>query len=334
MNDIILNWKKINRLLPRSDNNAADGAYTREQITKMLEYSDLRTKLPILFMASGGLRLGGFVGLRDGGSVRPIYDDKTGKLLAAQVTVYGGTSDEYDTFITPETYSTYEQYRNLRIKFGERLTKESPILLRRFDISPNGKNLKINNSKPLALSTIGGLIGTVAYKAGIRQVSQHYNKSRYDVKTAHGFRKFFNTILRGVKAKDGQQAIQYIHKEWMMGHALRDLHAMEENYDRSDRVKILLEDYMKAVPELTISDEERLKVEVKKLKTDISNMRSLSVELDEKDKQIETLREEHEVKMEAMREEMKQQYSKIMSLIQQNPVLAHVKPEVLTKKMQ
>lgn len=188
-------------------------------------------------MASGGLRLGGFVGLRDG-SVRPIYDDKTGKLLAAQVTVYGGTSDEYDTFITPETYSTYEQYRNLR------------------------------------------------------------------------------------------------HKEWMMGHALRDLHAMEENYDRSDRVKILLEDYMKAVPELTISDEERLKVEVKKLKTDISNMRSLSVELDEKDKQIETLREEHEVKMEAMREEMKQQYSKIMSLIQQNPVLAHVKPEVLTKKMQ
>jgi hypothetical protein len=54
----------------------------------------------------------------------------------------------------------------------------------------------------------------------------------------------------------------------MMGHALRDLHAMEENYDRSDRVKILLEDYLKAVPELTINDEERLKVHVKKLETD------------------------------------------------------------------
>jgi hypothetical protein len=66
MNDIILNWKKINRLLPRHDKNAADEAYTREQIKKMLEHSDLRTKIPILFMASSGMRLGGFCGLTDG----------------------------------------------------------------------------------------------------------------------------------------------------------------------------------------------------------------------------------------------------------------------------
>jgi hypothetical protein len=44
MNDILLNWRKINKLLPRGNDNAADEAYTREQIKKMLEYSDLRAR--------------------------------------------------------------------------------------------------------------------------------------------------------------------------------------------------------------------------------------------------------------------------------------------------
>ena len=107
MNDIILNWRKINKLIPHGNNNASDEAYTREQIKKMLEYSDLRTKIPILFMASSGMRLGGFVGLTDG-CIKPIYDDKTGKLLAAHVAVYKGSdNDEYDTFISPEAYHAY-----------------------------------------------------------------------------------------------------------------------------------------------------------------------------------------------------------------------------------
>ena len=49
-----------------------------------------------------------------------------------------------------------------------------------------------------------------------------------------------------------------------MGHALMNIHALEENYNRADRPKMLFEDFLKAVSELTISDEERMKVEVKK----------------------------------------------------------------------
>lgn len=59
MNDIVLNWRKINRLSPRIDRNAFDDAYTREQIKKMLQHSDLRAKFPILLMSSGRMRLGG-----------------------------------------------------------------------------------------------------------------------------------------------------------------------------------------------------------------------------------------------------------------------------------
>jgi hypothetical protein len=57
---------------------------------------------------------------------------------------------------------------------------------------------------------------------------------------------------------------------------------------------MLLEDYLKAVSDLTISDEERMKVEVKKLQTDISNMKSVEIELSEKDKEIQSMKQKYE----------------------------------------
>jgi hypothetical protein len=289
MNDIILNWRKINKLLPHGNDNATDEAYTREQIKKMLDYSDLRAKIPILWMSSSGMRLGGFQGLTDG-CIKPIYDEKSGKLLAAHVVVYKGTDEEYDTFISPEAYHAYEEYRNLRIKFGENISKNSPILLRRFDISPDGKSAAIDNTKPLALSTIAGILLTIARKAGIREVSENYH-DRYNIKIAHGYRKYFSSTLSNIKASDGsgRNAIDFIKKEWLLGHTLTGIASLEDHYNRNDRVKMLLEEYLKAVKELTISDEERLQVEVKKLQTDISNMKTVEVQLAAKDKEIQDL---------------------------------------------
>ena len=301
MNGIILNWKLIDRLLPRGNNNALDEAYDRQKIQKMIEHCDLRARIPILFMASSGMRLGAFTQLKDG-DIEAIYDDKLDpkKILAAHVVVYKGTTDEYDTFITPEALKAYEEYRNTRIKFGEKITKDSAIMVRRFNVNEDGDSnstgtaITYRKGLGIGIRAIIGILSVVAYKAGIREPSKDYN-GRYNIKLAHGFRKFFNTALRSIKTKDGQQpAIQYIHKEWMMGHALRDLHGMEENYDRSDRVKVLLEDYLKAVPELTINDEERLKVHVKKLETDISNMKIVEVQLATKDQQIEALTKKQE----------------------------------------
>lgn len=287
MNDIILNFKKIRRLLPHGNNSAADEAYSREQIKKMLEFADLRTKIPILFMASSGMRLGGFQGLTDG-CIMPIHEEKSGKLLAAHVVVYKGSDDEYDTFVSPEAYHTYEEYRNLRTKFGEKIGKNSPVLLRRFDVSQDGRNAIIDNSKKLALPTLAGIIKTVAYKAGVREASEKYNV-RYNIKVAHGYRKFFSSTLSNIRTPDGRNDIDFIKKEWLLGHSLTFIHALEENYNRNDRVKLLLDEYLKAVKEVTISDEERLKLEVKKLQTDISNMRTVEVQLSEKDRQIQLL---------------------------------------------
>ena len=46
---------------------------------------------------------------------------------------------------------------------------------------------------------------------------------------------------------------------------------------------------------------------------------------------LQQLQEKYQEDIKAMRDEMNQQFSKIMSMIQQNPKLAHIKPEVLTK---
>lgn len=56
MNDIILNWDKLAKILP-SQTRADDRAITREEIMKLLQYSNLQSRGIVLFMASGGFRI-------------------------------------------------------------------------------------------------------------------------------------------------------------------------------------------------------------------------------------------------------------------------------------
>jgi integrase/recombinase XerD len=52
----------------------------------------------------------------------------------------------------------------------------------------------------------------------------------------------------------------------------------------------------------------------------------------EKESEVQILKEKYEQDVKSMREEMNHQFSSIMSIIQQNPKLAQIKPEALTKK--
>jgi hypothetical protein len=49
-------------------------------------------------------------------------------------------------------------------------------------------------------------------------------------------------------------------------------------------------------------------------------------------RKMQEMEQRHENNMKAMREEMNRQFSQIMSMIQQNPTLAQIKPEALVKK--
>lgn len=50
------------------------------------------------------------------------------------------------------------------------------------------------------------------------------------------------------------------------------------------------------------------------------------------DLKLKSMEEKHEQDMKAMRDEINQQFSQIVSMIQQNPKLAQIKPEILTTK--
>jgi integrase/recombinase XerD len=52
----------------------------------------------------------------------------------------------------------------------------------------------------------------------------------------------------------------------------------------------------------------------------------------ERESEVRVLKEKYEQDMTSMRKEMNQQFAQIMSLIQQNPQLAYVKPDVLSEK--
>ena len=84
---------------------------------------------------------------------------------------------------------------------------------------------------------------------------------------------------------------------------------------------------------MTINSEEKLKTELKKLESHISNIKTVEFELEVKSNEIQVIKEKHEQEMKIIRKEMNQQFSQIMSMIQQNPQLAQVKPEALTRKV-
>jgi integrase len=58
MNDLLLNWKKISRVLPKRRNAANDRAPTLEEIRRLIEYPDRRIKPIVYTMVSSGIRIG------------------------------------------------------------------------------------------------------------------------------------------------------------------------------------------------------------------------------------------------------------------------------------
>jgi len=68
-----------------------------------------------------------------------------------------------------------------------------------------------------------------------------------------------------------------------------------------------------------IIEQDAIKKQLEKFRTD-------------KEKETQTMQQKHEQDMKAMREDMNQQFGHIMSMIQQNPKLVRIKPEVLKQK--
>ena len=131
---------------------------------------------------------------------------------------------------------------------------------------------------------------------------------RTELMETHGFRKFFKTTC--VNA-----GMNLLYSEYLMGHKS----GLTKSYFKPTDQELLEGSdkalgYVAAINDLTINEECRLHKKVD--------------DLTKKKNEIEIMESKHNEEIQAMRDQMGQ----IISMIQHNPKLAHVKPESLMKK--
>jgi integrase len=233
INDIVLNVSKINKFLPEHRRvRKNDRGYTHEEISKMLEFCDIRTRVIVLLLASTGMRIGAIPLLR------------IGNIDNYKITVYENSKDEYFSFMTPECKTAIDNYIDMRLRYGEKINDDSYLIREQFDIRDK---FAIAKCRSLSVETLLWKLKAIAKRSNVR------NKQ---VPIAHGFRKFFTTQL--IKSN-----VNSIHGLMLEGHStgIRDHYARPTEQDMYD-------EYMKAVNQLTINEENRLKIKVQSLERD------------------------------------------------------------------
>ncbi|MCH7560603.1 MAG: tyrosine-type recombinase/integrase [Thaumarchaeota archaeon] len=255
MNDISLNWKKITRAIPKSKRHSTDRIPTLDEIKQLLNYPDRRLKAAVLVMMSSGIRVGAWDYLR-WGDITPILKDD--KVLAAKMIVYRGESEEYTTFITPEAYQALKEYLEFRISHKEIVNENSWVLRDEFDVSKSSKGLA-TVPKQLKSTGLKSLIERALFAEGIRKPLPKGQK-RHEFKTDHGFRKFFKTIA--------ERSMKSLHVEMLMGHST----GLANNYYRIPE-KELLEEYTKAIQDLSIYESTPQEDKIQYLEREIREMK-------------------------------------------------------------
>ena len=250
-NRISIHWKFLTKLFPRTERGSNDRAYTREEIQKMLAVtSDITDKVIILLFSSAGFRLEAwdYFTWKD----LRFFKNSDGSYKGAALLIYSGDPESYWTFITPEACNALELYReSWKADIGRYPKPEEPLI----------KSVKFPTIRRLNQKGVRKRIEKIVCKIGLRPPLPP-NKRRHEVKLDHGFRKYFNTMLRRAK-------VDYLDKEDMMGHKV----GLERHYERYNEEDFeRFPEYQKAIPFLTISETARTKVENQTLKEERARM--------------------------------------------------------------
>ena len=299
MNDVMLNWAKIHAYLGQHEKTIEDRPYSREQIKRLLKFSNDRIMAMILLLASSGMRRGALSGLR---RKHLKYIEKSGLY---QITTYPKAKEKYITFCTPECATAINNYFDYRRRCGEIINDESPVIRDAF----NRHNLdKIRNPQPVSNDGLKFMLEGVVKNSGLERKHEYVNgkvSQRTEIMAAHGLRKFFDTNLSRAR-------LQRNKMEALMGHK-----SLQQLYDKPDDEE-LLEEYLKAVDLLTINDENRLKAKVATLEDKDKQIQELTKAVEEMRSQAVQSAEVQEKKNRELKElknEVRQMYDKIQNLM-------------------
>jgi integrase len=237
MNDVVLNWSKMKKFI-RTDNrdnsiNGKDRGYTHEEIQKILEFSDQRSKTAFLLLASTGMRIGALQSIK--------LDDLERIDDLFKIIVYSGGTEEYITFCSPECTKEIDNYLKYRKRRSEKITQDYYLLVQKF--SPK----TMLKGSPFKGKSLRVTLQNCISNSGLREIDHENPHRRKQIPVMHGFRKFYTKQL--VDSKLNPEI-----REMLLGHKIGLASAYYKPTEQE-----MLNEYLKAVPLLTVSNEERLK---------------------------------------------------------------------------
>lgn len=279
-----VNWTWLKGKIPKSNGRIKDRDYTKEELVKMWEQSDIRKKA-ILSLLMTGIRKGAIPDLRVGSLAKTIeYRDREGMQhrfeshYIYKLTVYEGSDSEYVTFLTPAGAKAVDRYIKARTMAGEKVTANSPLIRDAFD------SVNAGQPKPVTLGALDMAFTRLTRSVGIRPKEKkeeegRKRQDRHDIMLFHGIRKYVNHAL--VNA-----GCNMIAKELLIGHAAPGL---EGSYLRPTEGELLTE-FVKAIPALSLSQESELRQQVDRLRVEVADIDVLKegyLELKEDNKRLQ-----------------------------------------------
>jgi integrase len=249
INDIVLNTHKIAKFMPENRKVKNDRAYTHEEIAKLLEIADERSRVIILLLASSGMRVGAITSLK----IRNLDANHNFN----KITIYENTGEQYFSFITPECKKAVDAYLDMRRRYGEKINSESPLIREQFDV----RN-PFAISKPRTVSSEG-------LQWILRDLATRYNViSNRDIPIAHGFRYFWMT--QAVNSELNPEI-----KEMLLGHKI----GLASAYYRPTPDKMYAE-YEKGIDNFTIDPANKLQRKLDILGVEKTDYEKLDAKID------------------------------------------------------
>ncbi len=256
MNRKLWHKKLVRRGIQKQDRvQGGNAPATDEDLQNMLVYCQrsLRKQSIIHLLASTGIRPAALIDpvlkLKHLTSMPNPNNPINQPTWCYAIRVYDESKEGYWAFLTPEARKTIDRYLNGRKLQGEELDDQSPLFAT-LGSRWNTKNnyLTDDNMKEILENIVKGA------KIARKKVGNRYDKS-----LVYMFRKRFNTILK-LNNKVNSNIVEKLmaHKRGLDGTYLQP--SMEECYA----------EFVKAIPELTIDDSERLRAKNDQLVTEMA----------------------------------------------------------------
>lgn len=256
MQDKVLNWKRIKKMIPTQVKKAGYSAYQNDDIKNMLvSAGSKRNRAIVHFLASTGCRIGAMPDLK----IKHLANMSDG---CKSILFYEGSNEEYFGFLTQEAGKILDEYLAERRKDGEYLTENSPIFRAEYSVG-------IQPVKVLTLRGIESVLERLVKEAGSRK---KINKVRCNIMSAHGFRKRYASIIKL------NNKISWAVSERLLGHKSY----LDPSYFVPTKEN-LFEEFKKVIADLTVDDSERERLRRIEAENKVSELET------EKDKRISEL---------------------------------------------